>query len=404
MEKMLICNNDNNYLIMGDLNGHTNETEDFVLDQNDNHSPVNNNLYHKDIYLSRNNQDKKVVNQHGKMIIDLCKIAQYRILNGRTPGDTLGRYTRYPGNMRETPSVIDYAICSTKLMEHIHSFSVLPYTGITDHCCISTNIKVNTVDQNSTVKAHNEISHAHNEIFHSIEVKYTYDKNQKATFEKYMASDANLIKLKHSLSQNNDISQDIINEAVDILNTVLTTAARKAFLVKKVKNKNKGNDNRKDWYKKSCKGYRNKFRQCSKKLSKDPFNKLLLNNFLQARAEYKRVCRKAEKHYRHSLITKLLRLENNDPKSFWGIIKKMNSWGNIKQDPCDNISPHKWRTHFEELLNCREMRRNRFFENEIKTFDPLLDGHISEDELKVAINKLKCNKAPGPDGIFAKRL
>ena len=48
-----------------------------------------------------------------------------------------------------------------------------------------------------------------------------------------MASDANLIKLKHSLSQNNDISEDIINEAVDILNTVLTTAARKAFLVKK---------------------------------------------------------------------------------------------------------------------------------------------------------------------------
>ena len=193
------------------------------------------------------------------------------------------------------------------MLEHIHSFSVLPYTGITDHCCISTNIKVNTVVKESTSKYLNEISHSHNEIIHSIDVKYTYDKNRKATFEKYMSSDANLIKLKHSLFPNKDISQGKIYEAVDILNTVITTAARKAFLVKKVKKENnKNNDNRKDWYNKSCKGYRNKFRQCSKNLSKDPFNKLLFSNILQARAEYKRECRKAEKQYRHSLITKLL--------------------------------------------------------------------------------------------------
>ena len=33
-----------------------------------------------------------------------------------------------------------------------------------------------------------------------------------------------------------------------------------------------------------------------------------------------------------------------------------------------------------------------------------MDRHISEDELNVAINKLKCNKTPGPDGILSEYL
>ena len=216
------------------------------------------------------------------------------------------------------------------------------------------------------------------EINHPIKVKYIYDEKRKDMFEKHMANDPSLLKLNYSLSQNMDFTENTIDETISNLNTIITTAARKSFFVKKViNNQNKKNDNRKDWYTRSCKGYRNKFRLCSKKLSKDPYNKALLNKFLQARSEYKKECRKAEKCHRQSLTKKLLGLENNDPKLFWNIIKKMNDWGKPKQDPSDNISPKQWKKHFEELLNDRELGRENISENGMKTFEPLLDGHIS---------------------------
>ena len=68
-------------------------------------------------------------------------------------------------------------------------------------------------------------------------------------FEKHMASDPSLLKLNYSLSQNMDFTENTIDETISNLNTIITTAARKSFFVKKViNNQNKKNDNRKDWY------------------------------------------------------------------------------------------------------------------------------------------------------------
>ena len=52
-----------------------------------------------------------------------------------------GKYTRYPRNLQDAPSVIDYALCSATLMPIIYSFSVLPFTGLPDRCGISICIR-----------------------------------------------------------------------------------------------------------------------------------------------------------------------------------------------------------------------------------------------------------------------
>ena len=156
---------------MGDLNGRTNIVNDFVVDESDKHSPINNPIYRKDIPLSRNNQDLKPVDQQGKIIIEFCKSASYTILNGRTQGDMSGKYTRYPKKMGEMPSVIDYSICGSNVIDQVHSFSVLPFTGMSDHCCISTCVRVNIADEMDVEDD--------NENVHPINVKYTYDKRHK---------------------------------------------------------------------------------------------------------------------------------------------------------------------------------------------------------------------------------
>ena len=69
------------------------------------------------------------------------------ILNRRTRGDLLGRYTCYKPN---GASVVDYAIASNGVMKYITYFSVLPLNLYSCHCPIAFAIKTKTfgVDKN----------------------------------------------------------------------------------------------------------------------------------------------------------------------------------------------------------------------------------------------------------------
>ena len=128
--EILMTLHGNHQIIMGDLNGRTSTDEDFILEEYETHSPI------KDIkgYVldtpspRRNNDDSSPTDTHGKLILNVCKNLQMRILNGRSPGDRWGVPTRYPVNRKEKPSVIDYGLCSTSLLSRITSFHVLPYT------------------------------------------------------------------------------------------------------------------------------------------------------------------------------------------------------------------------------------------------------------------------------------
>ena len=82
----------------------------------------------------------------------------------------------------------------------------------------------------------------------------------------------------------------------------------------------------------------------------------------------------------------------------------MNNWGKQKVDPTSKITPSAWRSHFENLLNDKNMIQKDNGEYSRGTFDPLLDGHITKLELKDAINRLKKGKSPGPDCVLAEYL
>ena len=119
------------------------------------------------------------------------------------------------------PSVIDYSICGSNVIDQVHSFSVLPFTGISDHCCISTCITVNIGGE---VKGE-----GNNERLHPINVRYTYDRKHIKRFENYITSDTNLKILDFKLRQNTDPTHDDINEHIKTMNSVILDAAKKMF-------------------------------------------------------------------------------------------------------------------------------------------------------------------------------
>ena len=399
IDKKVSFDDTENLILMGDLNGRTNLADDFVRDEDDKHSPINNLIYKKDIQISRNNQDLKPVDQQGKFILEYCKNTSSKILNGRTPGDQTGQFTRYPTKKGDMPSVIDYSICGSKVIDKIQSFSVLAFSDLSDHCCISTSIRVNRVDGTIVEENNNKI--------HPRTVKYTFDKRYEKRFEESMTSDPNLTALHAKLLQNVNPTQNDINEYILNLNSVILDAAKRCAFAKKLsKNKHCGKNGEKSgWYNNSCKALRTKLRLCCKKLSKEPFNRTLHDQFLKARSEYKKECRNSEKMFRRHLTVKLNELGNNDPISFWKIIKSMNNWGKLKNNPEDTISPHIWWKHFKELLTGEDPGPlNNTPIISIATFDPLLDGIITKKELEEAVRKLKRGKAVGPDGILSEYL
>ena len=102
----------------------------------DDHSPINNIDIYSFVEPSlRCNTDKHPTDKRGEIVIELCKNARLRILNGRTRGDRLGNFTRYPLSLRENPSTIDYMLCDIELLKRIKYFTTLHHLGLSDHEC-----------------------------------------------------------------------------------------------------------------------------------------------------------------------------------------------------------------------------------------------------------------------------
>ena len=400
------------YIIMGDLNGRTRLGEDFVRDHSDKHSPINIPNYLKDEILSRQNEDKHVIDQQGKLILDLCKSSSLRILNGRTHGDKTGKFTRYPINPKDNPSAIDYALCGNSVMREIESFSILPFTGLSDHCCISVNININ-VD----IMEYNEYTfeRKEQEAIKCSKIKYTYDSSRKHIFEYNLQNDTNLKILSNNLLNKTDIDSDEVNNNIAEFENIILLAARKSF---PVTSKRGSKQKSKKWFSGECVKYRKVLRECSRNLSRNPFNREKLTLFSKARMAYKKICRKSEKEYRRFLTGKLMNIGQRDPKQFWSIINKMNNWGKERTDPTEQIRPNEWVKYFKMLLkdgnegaspdgNFSENLRDGIYSNTHEghnTFEPILDSRITVTELREALSELKPGKAPGPDGILVEYL
>ena len=261
-------------------------------------------MYTKDNYLKRENMDDHPIDVQGKIILDLCKSASLRILNERTPGDMNGQFTRYSSrNTDDKPSVIDYALCSNPLRNDVLNFTVLPFTGQSDHCCISLKIKINIITQNLPLDGINKQNIKVNKPIRK--TKYTYDKNRRHVYVQAIQNDRN-IEMLGSLVERKNISTVEIDEGIVLVNNILLNAAKKANFDKIHKAHSRHQVvNTQDWFTEECRIRRNITRQHGRELSKNPFNKGIRKKYLDARTAYKRTCRKSEKSDRQKLTHKL---------------------------------------------------------------------------------------------------
>ena len=81
---------------------------------------------------NRRNSFDNELNNHGKRLLEICRSADLRILNGRVNGDSLGKATFHG---RNGISVVDYdyTICDQALFSRVANFIVKEPSCLSDH-------------------------------------------------------------------------------------------------------------------------------------------------------------------------------------------------------------------------------------------------------------------------------
>ena len=134
---------------MGDFNSRVGKHPDSVCQEGN--KIITNDFSESSLCATQRKSFDNDLNNHGKRLLEICRSADLRILNGRINGDSLGRPTFHG---KSGISVIDYSVCDQDLLRNITSFVVKEPNSLSDHSPIITWLKVNRhLDNDSSNEA-----------------------------------------------------------------------------------------------------------------------------------------------------------------------------------------------------------------------------------------------------------
>ena len=123
--------------IVGDLNSRTGQLPDKYLyieeDFDDDNIEYNELLSTmQNVFPVRKNEDK-VIDSHGRKLIDLCKTTDHAIVNGRLCNDQNGNFTFCS---TRGLSVTDYLLTHKFNLDSLNNFKILDFNNFSDHAPI----------------------------------------------------------------------------------------------------------------------------------------------------------------------------------------------------------------------------------------------------------------------------
>ena len=401
------------FLLAGDFNSRTGNLND-SLELSD----TERNLFCVDDFVSdmvqesftkRVNQDKQI-NKNGRELIELCKVTELKILNGRVGKDEgVGKYTCLTGMGQ---SAIDYMICSPELMKYVIDFNVEPFDRCTSdsHCALTLTLKSHVElcvprSSDSTAQRTTDIepnAYSDNTLTWVKERANDFRNNFDA--EKIRKVRETIQSLE--LNTVNDIKIDLL---ADSLKSLFVDSTKESNMQRKInQNHRKLTGTRKTdgkpWFNSECYDARKQYLKLKNKLSKE--NSSAYSNKLREEARrYKNVIYQNKTKYQNELSKTLRDTSKSNPKLYWDIIK-----GKRREKVTDIVDLSKFKAYFENLngIDLEDESDNNTRTSSIHADDSLsneaINGEISIEEISRAIKELKNNKSPGYDGLHNEYL
>ena len=381
-------------LLIGDFNARTKCSEDYSPCIPGSEADVGvriieNAPFPKELNCIRVSKDQGPINNFGKKLLDMCKMCNVRILNGRAFEDKgRGNFTRMESN---GCSVIDYAIVDPETYNLIKNFKISPRLPESDHCPVVVEFRKPYIQKENK------------EIARTCVYKYmcnTDGLQALPTNLVYGKAGEAIQKFYESISQRAQV-----NEVADLWYNVFYVAMDSTFQKIPVKNKVKSLP----W----LDGETKLLRKSIIKMGQD----CETENCIQRVKEYKSLVQKRKRAYRKQVLDALETACNTDSKGFWKTLKSLSRGANTAVD----IDPTKV---YEQLEGLSKMPVEGYFdvqfERECQAFlkeydkDPakcfdendncildILNNNITVEEIVSAVKQLKNNKAPGLDLIPA---
>ncbi|KAL5264255.1 hypothetical protein ACHWQZ_G005375 [Mnemiopsis leidyi] len=286
--------------------------------------------------LQRSSQDPKI-NERGRVLLDLTREANLKILNGSTIGDVLGKFTclRYNGN-----SVIDYMLVENSIQTSISHFEVLDFTDFSDHRPIKCRIRRSSnLDQIKIT-----------ERFTELPPRYQWDQVSSPVSYQGVQNDPSL-NAQYEAIRNAACStpEDVEKLNKDLTKAISDTAELSLQIKKKVTKKRHGRKPAKNkWFDSECIKSRIELRKASKKYCSNPLNELIRRAYYLKRKDYRHLIKRKKVAFYRELNIEIE--ENHNIK--WESLKKLQrarSEQNNDLDIYDHVAFYKF---LLDELNC----------------------------------------------------
>lgn len=385
--------NKGNIILLGDLNARTGKQTDIVSKEG--------NTFTKndcsDLSLDpchRNNFDNNI-NSHGKRLLDVCKMFDLKILNGRSHGDSLGNATYHGKN---GISVVDYIITDQNLFRSADYFVVEQPSFLSDHSPICAWLRTTS----KIVKDNDTSEHDLNSL-ESIPPQFIWTSESPEPYKKALSSPEVAGLIEEFLDKDFSHSNESVNNAVAHVQAILVKAASMSLKLKHVKRKKrKQNICNKKWFDYDCMKARKNLRRFSNQKHSDPSNPFLRKLYHEQLKNFKELLKSKKQNFQ---AEKLIELENcSDNTSFWKVLKSTNE--DINENKPPPVTEQQWINHFDSLHSKKDNTPEQSFiaDNlsnleDLTRLDNELNCTITEKEIGTCAKILKNKKAASVDKI-----
>ena len=383
--------------LMGDFNARVGTLDDFFEESQSDHIPLPN-TYTFDVVDKRRNSDYKT-NVCGIQLLELCKAAELRIVNGRTAGDNVGSYTCYRPAGK---SVVDYFIVPSGMLNDIIYFKVDMITPFSDHALIE--IKLNyelvttpDVDLSATQTLNPPLP------------RYRWTRDNIDSYSTALLEEEIQHLQIQFLTENYSNSKPDVERALAQVTNIMNQAGGKCMQTTRTKRTFNRHIKRKPWFSENCNIMSRDLKNMASNMKGNPHCKDLHSRYFQLRKKYKKLLKAQKRNYRDSLLNELHELQSNDPKEFWNILEKLKNCDEVLDTKIhDNIPGNEWVDHFRQISEKKDVHYNNELLQQISELEqqiPIdsfknLNNAITISETKGIIKKLKNNKSSSYDLIL----
>ena len=387
-----------NVILLGDFNARTGKDKGVV--SKDGNTFIQNDCSELSLDPSSRNAFDYKLNAHGKKLLDICKLFDLKILNGRTSGDSLGKVTYHGKN---GVSTVDYVITDQNLFRRVQYFVIDKPVFLSDHSPISTWLQMPVL---STTDETDPVRHNLNSL-ESLPPQFIWTADSIEPYKKALLSHEVQTLIYEFLDKDFDTSnQNEINASVDLVEAIFMKAASLSLKLKRHKRgkKRKNKICNKKWFDYECKKARKELREFSNQKHSNPKDPFLRNMYHHKLCNFKKLLKTKKHNFR---CEKLNELEKNSENSnFWKILKSAND--EIQEIKIPPISEQQWINHFNTLHSKREANRDQLLiVDNLTSLESSLDSRenfdlniqISDKEIKSCVKRLKNKKAASSDKI-----